>query len=434
MVVAALAVLILPAIAAARVDRSNAGATAAARTLVVQDGESGSNERVATYKLLDKAFEKAHPGVQIKHVSKTFDQLTTTLNLQLSGSSVPDVTQVNQGYGSMGLLVKAKLLRPLDGYARTDGWLKRQPASLLAMGRFTPDGKSFGRGNLYGVSATGDIVGIFYNKAKLKSLGHGVPKTFGQLQADLAAAKKAGIVPIAFGDLDKSPAIHDWQLVQNALASKAQQTSFIYGRATKFTTPANVRSLAVFQSWAKNDYFTPDFLALGYDDWVNGFAKGDALFIITGSWFNTQLQQTMGKNVGFFLPPRPKAGAAPVTTGAGGLAWAIPTKAQNPDLAAQYIDFITNKAAAELFLKRQDIPMYPLPASTVPRGTATADIINAFVQLKKGDGFVPYIDWATPSLYNTLNASLQDLLGGNATPQSVAKAADSDYAKFLKSR
>lgn len=403
-------------------------------TLVVQDGESGSNERVATYQLLDKAFEKAHPGVKIEHVSKTFDQLTTTLNLQLAGSSVPDVTQVNEGYGSMGILVKAHLLRPLDTYSKKYGWQSRQPGSLLAMGRFTPDGKTFGRGNLYGIAATGDIVGIFYNKAKLASLGSPVPKTFAQFQSDLAAAKNAGLVPIAFGDLDKSPAIHDWQLIQNVLTPKSQQTSFIYAHASKFSTATNVESLDTFQTWEKDGYFTPNFLALGYNDWVNSFAQGQALFIITGSWFNTQLQQSMGKNVGFILPPPLKAGSAPVTTGSGGLLWAIPSKAKNVSLAVQYINFITSKTAAKLFVKRQDIPMYPLPTSAAPRGTATADIMAAFNQLKRSDGFVPYIDWTTPTLYNTLNVNLQNLLGNNTTPEAVAGLIDSDYQQFLSSR
>ena len=332
----------------------------------------------------------------------------------------------------MGLLVKAKLLRPLDSYAAQYGWTKRQSATLLAGGRFSPDGKTFGSGNLYGISATGDVVGIFYNKAKLKSLGLTLPKTFNQFQNDLGVAKQAGVVPIAFGDLDKSPAIHDWQLIQNALAPKTAQNDFVFGHASSFSSPVNVQSLTIFQNWANSNYFTPSFLDLGYNDWVNGFAKGDALFIITGSWFNTQLQQSMGKNVGFFLPPRPKSGAAPVTTGSGGLPWAIPTKAKQPVLAAQYIDFITSATAGRIFLKRQDIPMYPLPPSVAPKGTSTADIMAAFSQLVKADTFVPYIDWATPTLYNTLAAGLQNLLGGQITPQALAASIDADYAKFVK--
>ena len=78
--------------------------------------------------------------------------------------------------------------------------------------------------------------------------------------------------------------------------------------------------------------------------------------------------------------------------------------------------------------------MYPLPASAAAKGTATADIMAAFSQLNKWNGFVSWVDTATPTLYNTLNVGLQDLLGSQTTPQAVASSVDTDYAKFLRSR
>ena len=140
-------------------------------TLSVQDGESGNTARIAALKQLDKLFEKANPGVTIKHVSKSYADLVKTDALQLSGSNPPDVTHVNQGLGDLGQLVKANLLTPLDAYAAKWGWGKRQSASLLTIdGRATPTGQ-IGSGKLYGISTTGDWVGVFYNKTKLKQLG-----------------------------------------------------------------------------------------------------------------------------------------------------------------------------------------------------------------------------------------------------------------------
>ncbi len=65
-------------------------------TLVVQSGDGGSTGLLAAYAKLNSQFEAAHPGVKIKFVVKTFNDLLSTLKLQLSGSSgVPDVTQDN---------------------------------------------------------------------------------------------------------------------------------------------------------------------------------------------------------------------------------------------------------------------------------------------------------------------------------------------------
>ena len=39
------------------------------------------------------------------------------------------------------------------------------------MNQFSADGKKFGTGNLYGLPMTGEVVGVYYNKAKLRKLG-----------------------------------------------------------------------------------------------------------------------------------------------------------------------------------------------------------------------------------------------------------------------
>ena len=51
----------------------------------------------------------------------------------------------------------------------------------------------YGEGNLYGVHMQGEVVGIYYNKAKLAELGIEAPSTMSEFEAALAAAK-AGVI------------------------------------------------------------------------------------------------------------------------------------------------------------------------------------------------------------------------------------------------
>jgi len=404
-------------------------------TLVVQDGETGAAAPVEAYRLADRAFERKFPNVKIKHISKEFTALTTTLKVQLSSSSAPDVTQTNQGYPTMGTLVKAGLLLPLDRYAAKYGWSKRQAESLLAMGRFSPDGRYIAAGKLYGISATGNLLGIYYNKAKLKRLSLNVPATFDAFERALAVAKRAGEVAIMFGNLDKWPGTHEFEIVQDAIAPKQYLRNLIFGRkGASFVTPINLRAASILQGWSKNGYLTPGFNGLGYDEAWKRFAKGEGVFLITGTWLNGDLQQTMGKNVGFFLMPRARAGAPPVATGAGGLPWGIPTKAKQPDVAAAYIDFITSTQGAELFVKKDLVPATAVAPSAAPAGSVTADALAAWRKLIKTDGFIPYLDWATPTFYDTLTAGLQELLGKRITPSEFLRKLEDDYAKFIRSR
>lgn len=404
-------------------------------TLLVMDGETDSPVRVETYKMVDRLFEKKHPNVEINRVSKSFNDLSTTIKLLLSSNNAPDVVETNQGYPTMGTLVRGKLIVPLDPYARRFGWLKRQSKSLLDMGRFSSDGKRIAVGNLYGISVTGDAVGVFYNKAKLKKLGLKLPATFAEFEAALAAAKTGGDVPVMFGNLDKWPGIHEFQTVHNAIVPKSAVRSFIFGIGRQtFLTAGNRQAASKLQDWAKKGYLTSGFNGLGYDAAWKRFAKGEGLFLITGTWLNADLRKAMGKGVGFFLMPRSQKGQPPTSTAAGGLPWSIPTKSENRDLAAQYIDFITGREAAEIFVKRGDVAALGLPASRGPAGTSSADALAEWLSLKKNDNFIPFLDWATPTFYDTVTAALQELLGGKISAEEFAKKLESDYSKFIKSR
>ena len=68
----------------------------------------------------------------------------------------------------------------------------------------------------------------------------------------------------------------------------------------------------------------------------------------------------------------------------------------------------------------------------VPAGLDT-EVYNAWTKANKQDAIVPYLDWATPTMYDTITAAIQELMAGKTTPSSFAKTVQSDYSKFHKS-
>lgn len=408
------------------------GARSAATTLVVQEGEGGNTARIAALKQLDRLFEQANPGVTIRHVTKSYADLVKTDGLQLSGSNPPDVTQVNQGLGDLGQLVKAGLLTPLDAYAAKWGWAKRQSPALLTIdGRATPTGQ-IGSGKLYGISTTGDWVGVFYNKAKLKQLGIALPKTLAGFEQALATAKAAGETPIAFGNLDKWPGIHEFQSVLMAVAPPAQVGNTIFGRpGSKWSTPAVLKAAGTVQRWARAGYYSDGFAGLGYEDATKKFLQGTGVFTITGSWKTGDMASAMKQNVGLMLLPSVRAGQARGALASGGLAWAIPAKAKNKELSAAYINFITSRAAARVIQGTGDVPAVVVTAK--PGAGVRGDALAGWANLSRTNAMAGYMDWATPTFYDTITASIQELMGGKLTPAAFAKKLDADYLKFQKS-
>ena len=139
---------------AAKPDISKAGDV----TLTVWDQEVRGGQR-KQIEQLNKEFQEKYPNVKIERVAKSFEDLIKTVKLAASGSDAPDVVEANQGRPIMGEMVKAGLIRPVTDYAEVYGWADRYSPLLLDLNKFSPDGKEFGSGELYGLSQMGEIVG-----------------------------------------------------------------------------------------------------------------------------------------------------------------------------------------------------------------------------------------------------------------------------------
>jgi raffinose/stachyose/melibiose transport system substrate-binding protein len=405
----------------AKIDVAKAGNV----TLTTWDQEVRGGQ-AAQIKRLNAAFQSKYPNVKIKRVAKSFTNLKTTLKLAVSGSKAPDVVEANQGRPDMGQMVKGGLLKPLDAYADAYGWKGRWSKTLLDLNRFSSDGKQFGSGDLYGVSQQGEIVGVFYNKDKVDT----VPSTFAEFEQMLAKAKKAGEVPISFGNLDKFGGIHEFQTLQNQFADKQATRDFVFAKGgASFDTGENREAAAKLQEWADKGYFTPGFNGTGYDPAWQQFAKGKGPFTIAGTWIAPDAFKALGLKLGFFLMPGRVAGSERVALGGESLPWAITAKSKHADVAAAYLDFLTNAEAADVQVETGNLPA--MAASVRPKAPVFQDIFTAWKDLSENDGLTPYMDYATPTFYDDFSGAVQKLMAGKVKPDAFTKGVQKDYAKFV---
>jgi raffinose/stachyose/melibiose transport system substrate-binding protein len=425
--------LVLGLVGALALLATAAGANAskgATTTLLVWDQEVRGGQNAAM-KSLNSAFQKKYPNIKINRVAKSFTDLQATLKLAASGPNPPDVVEVNNGYSAMGPLVKANLLLSLNKYAAKNHWLGRYSAGILRMNQFSADAKNFGTGNLYGLPMTGEVVGVYYNKSKLSKLGLKKPTTFAAFEQAVLKAKDAGETPIQFGNLDKWPGIHEYEELMLQFVSKPFARAFIFGTGggkTKFDSARGTTTAAAkLQSWAKADAFTDGYSGLGYDPSWQAFGKGKGVFLISGSWLTADLKKALGKNVGFFLLPPPK-GKPLATLGGEGLPWAISSKSKNADAAATYLNFITSNASMQVVANNGQLTASKAKVK-VPSGLDT-EVYNEWTRANVQDAIVPYLDWATPTMYDTSTSAIQKLLAGKASASSFTKTIQSDYAKF----
>ena len=381
---------------------------------------------------LNKEFEAAHPGVKIERVVKTLDDLKVTLKLALTEANGPDVAQVNQGRSDMGAMVEAGLLLPLDSYLAKYNWSSAFSTSVASRNSFTADGKTFGQGNLYGVSPTAEVVGVYYNKTMFKKHGWDVPKTFEEFEALLAKIKESGETPISFGSLDGWNAIHEFSAIQHLLVSLDYINNLTYGvNNVSFNTEENLQAAQILQNWAKAGYFSEGYAGIGYDDSNALFKAGSGAMTITGSWLAGELVNDTDQQFGFFLLP-PFEGKTALSIGGVGIPFAIRNTTTKADLAAEYLNWMISPRAAELWAKAGMLPAIALPeGADVDTNNLFGDTLKAWDTINKGNAVGHYIDWATPTFYDTLVAELQKLLGSISTPADFVAAVQKDYAAYL---
>jgi raffinose/stachyose/melibiose transport system substrate-binding protein len=396
-------------------------------TLTVWDQEvrGGQNAEVTR---LNKEFQQKYPNVTIKRVAKSFTDLNKTLKLAVSGPNAPDVVEANQGRPIMGELVKAGMLRPITDYAKLYGWRDRYSSALLSLNSFSKDGKDFGSGDLYGLSQMGEIVGVYYDKTKVTN----PPKTFAEFQQQLQQAKAAGEVGIQFGNLPKYPGIHEYETVLSQTADKQKVRDFVFAKpGASFDDPQFTAAATTLDDWVKKGYFNKNFNGTDYDPAWQAMAKGNGRFVIAGTWITADILKDMGDKVAFMLMPQ-KDPSSPVSLGGESLPFTITSASKHPDVAAAYIDFLTDANAAKVLVETNNLPaMKNAPA---PSGGINAEIAGAWQKLNAADGVIPYLDYTTPTFYNTLTASVQELMGGKQSPQQFTAGVQKDYDHWASSR
>jgi ABC-type glycerol-3-phosphate transport system substrate-binding protein len=402
------------------------------QTLTVWDQEvrGGQNEQMTK---LNAAFEDKYPNVTIKRNSQSFEDLGKTLRLALSGNDAPDVVQANNARNTMGAFVKAGQLLALDDWAAAYGWSERFPASVLKYSQYSTDGTTFGSGSVYGLPQVGEVVGVFYSKKKLQSLGLSVPADWAGFEAAIATAKDKGQTPLLLGNIEKWPAGHVFGSIQGAKVEAGQIEALGFGNAgASWRTPENQASAAELADWNAKGYFNQGVNGTEYDAAWQKLAKGEGVFLMGGSWMAADLADAMGDDVGFFAPPA-TAGEGAHTTGGTGLPFTVTAKTGNPDLAAAYIDFITNDEAMAVLADTGNLPVIDTQ-KYAPASGVLKDVYTQFQAVTTEGVMLPYLDYATPTMGDTLGDSLQGLLDGRLDAKAFTEAMEADYAGFTQGK
>lgn len=377
---------------------------------------------------LIKGFEAEYPHIKVVNTSMTLEEQTDKLPLDFAtASSTPVVSQTNEGFGSMGRLVADKELLPLNGWDKLYHWSARIGRLPVQTQSFSADGVQFGTGDLYGVPDNGVVVGVFYNKAILASVGAKPPTSWASFNKDLALVHKAGKVALAFGGgqpTEYQPE-HQLQFLLEEYVPAKQLTDWIYhlGKNPTVDTAGAIKAAETYVSWAKDGYFNPGYQGTSDTQALNMFDSGKTAFFIEGNWHVGSVQSALGSKAGFWVPPE--------ATGSVDEGWSIPSRSANPNAAAAWINWVLSPQAQDLQLKAGDIPVTTVSAKALASVPPLAQqAATGWKQLVNRDQLVTFMDWAAPPLLNDIAAGVGELLAGRVSPSSFVGSLQSGYASW----
>jgi raffinose/stachyose/melibiose transport system substrate-binding protein len=401
-------------------------------SLDVWTAESG--KRLELVQQRADAFGEAYPNVTVNLTVRDFGSYPAQLKLALDSDEAPDVAIGNIGYSLDGPLIQAGLLQELTPWAEAYGWEARYPAEVQRQLRFTTDGTQFGSGPMFGVPYASDVIGWFYNKEKLAGLGLEVPQTFAELEAAFGTAKEADEIPIMFGNVEQWPGLHVFFTVSSNTAGAAETNGIVFGdEGASWASDGMVAAGEKVAEWAELGYYVDGFNGLAPSDAGIRFGQGEGVFAPGGSWGVGDFAASMGDNVGFFITPPNEAGQPRAATGSFGYGWHMSSKTDTPDLAAAFIDWMTNEDTARIFIEEGDLAALQVEDAEMPAGVAQ-DVQTAFQELLASDSLLPYLDFGDPNGGEVVYPTIQEIISGDTPPAEGLARIEAARQEFLASK
>lgn len=366
-----------------------------------------------------RVFEE-ETGATVEFEEKSFEQIRSTASQVLNSDEAPDLLEYNKGNATAGLLASQGLLMNLDDAVEEHGWDDQLAPSLQTTARYDENG-IMGSGSWYGVPNYGEFVEVYYNADMFAEAGLEIPTTLEEFEAVLQAFTDAGVTPLAEAAAEY-PLGQLWYQLALTQADREWVDAYqLYTDDVDWQGEEITFATETIADWTDKGYISTDATGLKAEDAGTAFINGTYPIFFSGSWWHNRFATEITDfEWGTFLFP-----GAEMSPGSAGNMWAVPERAQNPELAHTFIDITMRPEIQALIGNNGGVPVAADPADITDE--KSAELIANFNTLAERDGIAFYPDWPTPTFYDELNAGLQELLNGSKSPAEVQQQLGEQY-------
>ena len=377
---------------------------------------SWRQEDKAAYEAIIADFEAAHPGTSVSFEAFEAQSYATVLSTALAGGGGPDIAHV-RAYGAMEAVAAPGYLRPIaDGEIEALGSF---PEAAIQAETMRSDG------NLYAVPFASQTLVIYYNTDLLSENGLTPPEDWDGFLATLSALKDAGVIPMANGTATA------WQneiLVGTVVPSfyGAQFEADIVAGTASFEDDRFVGALEKLLEI--RDYLPTGYTGIDYGSAQQLFLTGRAAMFAGGSWEIANFRrQNPDLNFDIMPSPAPAAGEPRLVSTFFDGGYAINANTEHEEEALAFLRFAASKPFGDKLVSMLG-NISPIP------GVAFEDpLLSKIAEFNRTSAsylMLVHFRYEEPSGSTLLQAGVQKMMAGQATPQEVAAEVTEGIATY----
>src|SRR5699024_3032416 len=146
-----------------------------------------------------------------------------------------------------------------------------------------------------------------------------------------------------------------------------------------------------------------------------------------GNWNVSELSETMGEDVGFFMLPGETPDSAPVASGSS-VSFSISSRTEPAKPPAPSRPYCASPEAAKT---QADGGFMPVNADAdVQIDGLGAQVAEGFRSVLDGAGIVPFPDYAAPGMIDKLTAGVQGLITGHMDAEEYLDSLQSEWDSY----
>ncbi|MEM5947651.1 extracellular solute-binding protein [Spirochaetia bacterium 38H-sp] len=369
-----------------------------------------------------EAFMNENPNVDVKYELLYDEAYHQKVTARLASGDVPDMAYMG---------ADARWGKPWQEAGQQVDHRPFLDANYYDLSLIPPMGPN---GEVYYVPlGTSNITTVLYmNKKLVESLGFSAPKTYEDIVAMVPAAKKKGltVLEIAGGTGWVWGSCFMSGVVARITGDPHWVSKAVKGEK-KFTDPDFVASLAIIKKMVDDGVIDKKSLLVDYGGALTNFNNGKSLFMIDGQWRAGSIDPTLAEDT-ILLPlpklPGQKPGMDDSVAAAISIGYGL-TKKGSEDAAVRnagvkFLEYFNS--VPEVTIRLQDgaivapvLKNFPVPEDLptiskrkielANRAKIVTDVIDAYL---------------AGAANETLNAGMQKIVGGEITPEQLAKQVE----------